>query len=281
MAKRKDIMLAYPAEEKRIKALGKDYILQPKLAGIRAWVKWSPETGSQLISSQGNEFLQLQHINHALNQLANLTEAKPAFDGELYSHGMPFQEISSRVKRKVAPHPDAESIQFHIFDQKTDQPQIERLRDLYPLFGPASVADCLQIVPNSFIRVGSYLGYLALQMTQGYEGIIFRAKHGFYQEKRSTSLLKLKPTSSDLYEIVGLQQGKGWCYDRLGAFLVKGSDGTVFSVGSGETLTAEKRLTYWKQGQELIGKELLVKHERIKTKDGVPFCAVACKVVEV
>lgn len=274
MTERKGIMLAHPANEKRIKALGKDYILQPKLQGIRAWVRWHPVTGAHLISSQGNEFTQLKHINSALNQLSNLTETFPIFDGELYRHGMLFQEISSRVKRNLAPHPDARSIQFHIFDLKIQKPQIERLRELYPLL------DFLCLVPSSFTRLEPYQDYLAARMAEGYEGIIFRAKLGLYQEKRSTSLLKLKPTSLDTYEIVGLQQGKGWCYDRLGAFLVKGSNGTVFSVGSGSALTKESRKLYWNLGDSLIGKQLLVKHEKITTKDGIPFSGVACKVLE-
>lgn len=285
MAKRKDIMLAYPAEERRIKALGTKFFIQPKLRGIRAWVRWTPAGFPQLISSQGNEFQKLPHINAALWGLAQSLRLTPCFDGELYRHGMPFREISSRVKRETQGHPDAASIQLHIFDEKRLlTPQLERFRDLLYTCNSflGSPHSPLQRVPIQNLSEGDDPArYLARYIKDGYEGIIFRSRNGLYEEKRSTNLLKFKPTRSDTYEIVGLEQGKGWCIDRLGAFLVKGSDGTVFAVGSGSALTAEGRKRYWELGDSLIGKQLLVKHEKIKTVGNIPLCAVACEVLEI
>ena len=65
----------------------------------------------------------------------------------------------------------------------------------------------------------------------------------------------------------------------LVAFTVQGDDGTNFSVGAGK-LTHQKRIEYWAERANILGKVLLVKHEDEKTRHGVPVCAVAVEVVK-
>jgi hypothetical protein len=65
----------------------------------------------------------------------------------------------------------------------------------------------------------------------------------------------------------------------VGAFVVAGDDGTVFSVGAGK-LNHSERERLWKNREGLIGKNLLVKHEMLKTKNGIPLCCVAVEVIE-
>ena len=133
---RKDIMLASTADAKRIAALGDKFFAQPKLNGIRCWVRWNGEK-AELISSGGNVFNSLPHINKALEEEYADSTHKPSPDGELYCHKMPFEEIISRVKRDY-PHPDSESIQYHIFDFKHTSMQYERLQMITDSFSEGS-----------------------------------------------------------------------------------------------------------------------------------------------
>ncbi len=115
----------------------------------------------------------------------------------------------------------------------------------------------------------------------GYEGAIFRSPLHSYEEKRSKGMLKFKPTESDTYRILGISEAiskEGNPKAMIGSFQVSGDDGTEFSVGAGK-LSHLERERLWKDRESLIGKKLLVKHEMIKTKGGIPLCAVAVEVV--
>lgn len=120
--------------------------------------------------------------------------------------------------------------------------------------------------------------FCSIFVAEGYEGVILRSYEGTYTEKRTVNMLKFKPTKKDVYLIVGVKEGTNRLTGMLGSFLVRGHDGTEFSVGTGPELTDEKRQRYWQIRDTLIGKKLLVKHEEITTSGGKPICTVALEV---
>lgn len=266
MRKRNNIMLAHPAENKRIENLGKFFFTQPKLNGVRCYVKY--QNGQPvLFSSTG---LEKQFLDHILWDLKKLPPFE--YDGELYTHGKPWEWINSIASRTKNPHPEVEQLQFHIFDIKNNKPQKERLSKLLKIY---KYLPSIKFTPYRHSNAETWYKWLNLYTKQGYEGIIFRSRNGLYALKRSPNLLKYKPTETDIYKIIRLIQGTGWCYDRLGAFEVEDKHGNLFCVGSGDCLTATNRLSYWQNAEQYVGKYLLVKHELLKTKNNFPQCAIA------
>lgn len=276
--KRENILLAHPAEQKRILSLGDTFYVQPKYNGVRCYTEPdSVNNTNYLYSSTGLRKVCLPTIEREIAQLPF-----KSFDGELYKHGKPWNWINSIASRTVGIHKEESELEYHIFDLRSDFSQNKRIAWI------ESLQDTIEKLNLTHIKVtqtwttdqSNWPAWLEdFTQEQDYEGIIFRHKFGTYEKKRSKYLLKLKPTETDIYKIVSLIQGKGWCYDRLGAFLVEDKHGNQFEVGSGANLTKDLRLYYWEHENEIVGKYLLVKHEKLKTKNGFPQCAVSVNVL--
>lgn len=274
---RTGIMLAHPATPRRIKQLGTHCIVQPKLNGERCWVEWYNKDTPTLISSYGNEF-KLPHITQALiDQGFQGLRA----DGELYIHGEPFEEIHSiaSASRKDL-HPRYREMEFHIFDFKCTEgrPQLTRSAVLQEL----STRPPLYTVQAYVIETKDWQDWAEEFVRQQYEGIILRDLRYTYVEARTPALLKFKPTFEDIYRIVDVAEGIGWCTEMLGSFILEAHDqpGAYFRVGSGKLLTKSQRQALWKERMSLPGKLLRIKHEGLKTSGGLPKCAVALEILD-
>jgi ATP-dependent DNA ligase len=270
MRKRTNIMLAHPAEPKRISKLGDSFYVQPKLNGVRCTCEFTPNGEAHLYSSTGLEKPFLDHIKQELEYFPRQT-----YDGELYKHGEPWNWINSRASRTENPHPLEEELEYHIFDIISEDPQYVRFKKLLDL----KSTKYIKIQSVNEVTQETWPISLDLYINNGYEGIIFRNKYSTYEKKRSPNLLKFKPSETDIYKIKDLVQGTGWCHDRLGAFLVEDKYGNQFEVGTGPCLTKEGRLSYWGWRNMWKGKYLLVKHELLRTKNGFPQCAVAVEAL--
>ena len=277
--KRENIMLAYPADSGRIERLGKSFFVQPKYRGQRCRVEWF-HGEPVLLSSYGVEFRFFPHIVEELKKLPQLP-----YDGEIYVHGWSQEEINTVANRTVNKHPLSEKMQFHIFDYQTEGVyQFHRVQKLLELQRDniAFQSEVIELVPTTFATRYTWQPILQDIMSLGYEGIIFRKMDSYYTRKRNVCLLKFKPTHKDEYVITGVYEAidkYGEPKNMVGGFTVKGDDGTEFNVGAGK-LTHQKRIDYWKDREEIVGKQLLVKHEDEKTRHGVPVCAVAAEVIK-
>jgi len=279
--KREGVMLAYPVDSGRIARLGPTFFVQPKINGERCRTeefKGEPV----LLSSYGNEFQFLDHIKDAIKDVWRAFGAVP-FDGEIYKHGWPRERIDSALRRTVNISSEVTSLEYHIFDIATEDPGPDQAARFWILDNLSSRS--IFAPPLHFVRPGTAdfdTWRIAAQeyVDQGYEGIILRAMFTPYAPKRSVSMLKYKPTEIDEYEIVALKEAidkNGYPKDTLGSFLVKTSDDDVFYVGAGK-LTHPERDAIWKDRDNLPGRILIVKHEKITTSGGVPICAVAVEV---
>jgi ATP-dependent DNA ligase len=281
MSRRKGIMLAHPAEPRRIAQLGVQCFVQPKLNGERCRVVWF-QGEPVLLSSEENIITSVPHINETIATHFSDWPVLPELDGELYLHGMRFEEIHSIVSRKVNKREDHYKIQLHVFDLKLpNTPQVQRFQYLMGDEGNTFDYGSVVLVPTYLIHTPDWQEHAGFFTETGYEGIILRDIWGYYEEKRSPYLLKFKPREVDEYQIVGFIEGEGWCAGKLGAFVVKAPDqDQTFNVGSGRILTAAGREHYWKHRQKYLGKTLVVKHEFLRTNTGIPKCAVAWEVQE-
>lgn len=274
------IMLANPATEKAMLRHGDFCFSQPKLNGERARVEWF-HGEPVLLSSYGNEFKFLQHIKEAIKGSFNYNRLP--LDGELYVHGWSRERIHSACSRKVNENPDTLKLEFHVFDYKSDQSQWARIHALTTEKSNIAFNWPLIYVPYKIISTApqTWMNQVYAYTQEGYEGGIFRNPLFPYTEKRFEGLLKFKPSETDNYKILAVHEAisqEGNPKDMIGAFTVQGDDGTAFKVGAGRLLHSERE-RLWKDKESLIGKELEVRHEMLKTVRGIPLCSVAVKVM--
>uniref|UniRef100_A0A6M3K9M5 Putative DNA ligase domain protein n=4 Tax=viral metagenome TaxID=1070528 RepID=A0A6M3K9M5_9ZZZZ len=273
----KGIMKAYPFEEKRLAKWTPPYIVQPKFDGVRCRslpIQTGP-TGNEtlLLSSEENIIYSVPHINQILQGIT------AELDGELYCHGMSFEDILSITSRTVNIHSDHRKIQFYVFDIVNKEPQmrrsiiIEKLRGMSPwlVVAPFWVCESLDEVIKTYDDL----------ISMGYEGIIVRHNNAPYVKKRSTFMMKFKPKKEDIYEIVGFVEEEsihGVPKCSLGSFVCNSGDGNTFNVGTG--FTADQRHYYWNHREEVVGKSVRVKYQYLIPKSKKPRHSVFVEVIE-
>lgn len=231
-------------------------MVQPKLDGVRA--KWN---GFQLVSRQRELFKQ-ETMPHIYEQLSAWSTKYPdvILDGELYSHGMPLQEINRRVAiNRQLPHDDVKSVHYHAFDLINDEDTETRqltLSQIYPLWVPVGRAN----------NEGELFSLLDKFVEAGYEGLMARAYNVPYLVGRTEALVKLKPWQYARVKIVGFSPGKDKYSGMLGAFIVM-LDRLVFNVSGG--LTDVEREAIMKHQGDYIGRSIMIRY-RDKYNSGIP-----------
>ena len=274
----KGIMKCVPFDEKRLNKWTPPYICQPKFDGVRC--RAIPLTTSLksneylLLSSEENIIYSVPHINRELSLLSLQCE----LDGELYHHGMKFEDIVSITSRTVNLHEDYNLMQFHIFDVINNEQQIRRQLIIENL---RNISMWLRVAPfwlcenlDDIMRVYEKL------LESKYEGIIVRNVNAPYERKRSSWIMKFKAKKEDEYEIVGYEEEmsiEGNPKNSLGALRCKSGDGNIFSVGTG--FSRDMRNDLWKDREALPGCVARVKYQHLTTGRQVPRFPVFVEVV--
>ena len=152
---------------------------QPKLDGMRALGDCRNQT---LTSRSGNKIKTLDHITKELPYDGVI------LDGELYAHGLSFQDNMRLIKKF---RPATKAVSYHVYDIVSDLPFRERHQLL--------ISICLKnlnliLVPTIVINNKEELiDFHAYNISEGYEGTIVRhGDEGYKLNGRSSSLLKLK-----------------------------------------------------------------------------------------
>lgn len=269
----KNIMKCYPFEEKRLAKWDPPYIVQPKYNGIRCRALRLHNGGWILLSSEENIIYSVPHIyNNLINQSPPFTE----LDGELYSHGMSFEEILSITSRTVNVHPDHKKIQFHIFDYVSEEPQTARITRLSTTQFIEPLINSPYWICDDLIEIMEVYNEL---ISLGYEGIIVRHFLAYYEKKRSTYVMKFKPKKEDTYEIIGVNEEiskDGIPKGRLGSVTCDSGDGNSFNVGSG--FSSNDRKLLW--NTKLIGKKVRVQYQHITSRNKVPRFPIFMEVIK-
>ena len=275
---RKGIQLAYPFEEKRLLKWKPPYIVQPKYDGERCRAIPIGEGKYMLLSSQENPFFSVPHI---VEELSNLGIDKE-LDGELYCHGMNFEDIHSIVSRTVNFHYNYRAIKFHVFDYVSEESQGIRLHNLVSLLTWTGHTTHLISTPYYICySLEDIIRIYDLLLNKGYEGIIARHLEAPYVRKRSIYMMKFKPKKEDIYEITGYHEEidkEGTPKSTLGSIECSSGTGDIFSVGSG--LTREDRINLWNIRELLPGKKLKVQYQHLTSGKKVPRFPVFLEVIE-
>lgn len=261
---RRDVMLCYPFEMKRLARWNTDILLQPKYDGERCRALIYNDNVT-LLSSEGNTIISVPHINEALLKIG---WSEIELDGELYTHGLPFEEIYSRVSRRVSMHSAYQEIQYHIFDIVSTDKQLDRLKKLESI--PTN--DIIKIVPTYNVRCAQDIIPLYDKfLSMGFEGFIVRHPLAPYKRGRSTMIMKYKPSKLDSYTILDFEEERdiyNTPKDCLGALICDSGNGSIFKVGTG--FTDDQRQVYWRSRDSLIGKSVVVKYQQLTTNRSVP-----------
>jgi DNA ligase len=278
----KNIMKCMPFEEKRLNKWSPPYICQPKFDGVRcrAIPLESPTLVNYvLVSSEENVIFSVPHLNEAFKTLTRYTGQVHEFDGELYRHGLAFEEIVSITSRTENMHPNYRDIQFHLFDVINNDPQYQRQITVENLRG--KVED-IQVAPYWVCySLDDVLGVYDELVNKGYEGIIVRNYAAPYERKRSTQVMKFKPKKEDSYVIIGSEEEidkAGEPKGSLGALICMSGDGLTFNVGTG--FSAQQRQVLWEDRESLVGKVAKIKYQHITTGKGVPRFPVFVEIGE-
>lgn len=227
--------------------------VQPKLDGIRC-IAYKTGDDITLMSRNGKS----HNLPHLKKLLEPLFKEHPdlVLDGELYIHGIPFQSITSWVKKI---QPETGTIEYHIYDQISPQSFKERIYDLGEKIAEMYSTDSLiTFVETTEVADAEEVTEFHGQYTRkGYEGIMLRAGDCTYKEGyRSQELLKVKEWIDGEFEIVGAKTGVGKCEDQC-IFTCKTQDGEEFDVKC--MGTDQERRQQWLDKEKYFGKMLTVK----------------------
>jgi DNA ligase-1 len=196
--------------------------MSEKLDGVRAY--WD---GKQFISRLGN-------LYHAPDWfVAGLPDVP--LDGELWIARKAFQRTVSIVRRQDKTDLWKE-IKFLVFDAPAREDPFERrLEFLADTLGRKPLPHAAHHPHDRCRGLAHLRAELARVEALGGEGLMLRQPGSAYAVGRSATLLKVKTFKDAEATVIGHQPGAGKHKGRLGALLVRLTDGKEFAVGTGFT----------------------------------------------
>lgn len=261
----------------------------PKIDGVRAVIR-DAVVMSRTLKAIPNGFVQ---DNLGLEFLSGL-------DGELTVGPPNAANVMQATTSGVMSREGEPAFTFWVFDFWTNQkmPFGERNQIMTRAFkdGALSKHPHVKQLPQELVRNEAELNaYEALQLKEGFEGVMLRVPNGIYKYGRSTAregyLMKLKRWVDAEAVVVGfkeqLHNGNEATTDELGrtkrsshtanmrpmgvlgAFMVRTPEGVEFDVGTG--LTAAQRSYFWAAKDLYLGQSLTYKSFPLGVKDAPRF----------
>lgn len=233
--------------------------VQPKLDGMRCLgnVKYA------MTSRANKEISTLPHL------LSFVKEIGLKLDGELYAHGLTFQENISLIKKYRAG--ESEQIKFHVYDIAMDAPFEERHDTIIDVLAPYvdndGVGELVEIVPTyKCFSEEDVKKYHEQFISEGYEGTIIRHTEDSYKfNGRSRSLLKYKDFIDEAYTITDVVPLDG--YPDMGQFECTMEDGSTFRAQAKGSFDYRREILTNKA--EFFGKTAEIRFFEF-TDDGIP-----------
>lgn len=248
----------------------KDCYVEPKLDGVRAVIYYDEEL--IVMSRGGKRYAAYEEIINKILTVQNLEFLEEnALDSEIINADS-FRKTSGAGHSK---HKDRSemNIVVNVFDyipveillsnaDTFEVPLIERKSFLEKNI---STFHDEVFKLNSYERVSFNKEDIEKRMNNlviaGYEGAMIKDVNGFYEKKRSSNWIKVKPVYTVDIRVVGYEEGKR--KNELGAFVIKCDDTEVISkVGSG--FTKEEKKEFWINREKMIGKIIEVEFQEIQ-----------------
>ena len=235
------------------------YIASEKYDGIRAL--WD----TKMLKSRTNKQI------HAPEWFINDLPTDHALDGELYIKRGDFEKTTSIVSKKIPIDSQWKQIKYMIFDIPSSKDTFEnRLKTLEKLFSDSLQANFLVLVPHFVIKSKNHMKSIFENIvSKGGEGIMLRQPDSKYMQKRSKTLLKVKPTDDAEAVIENMIEGRGKDASSMGAMQVhlQQNPKIKFKIGSG--FTTKMRKNFWFDKDKYIGTVITFGYKGFTAK-GVP-----------
>ena len=206
---------------------------QPKLDGMRALGDKS------LISREGTKIETLPHISKLI------AEIPFHLDGELYAHGLNFQENMRLIKKYR--EGETEKVKYHVYDVVSSEPFSKRYLNFIKWFNEnkAKYSHIIEVVGFSLIKDLKDLKVEhATNLGQGYEGTMIRWGNEPYKVGgRSSNLLKYKDFLDIALPIKAIEPAKDRPTWAVPVFEYKGKEfraGMKFSHAEREEMLKNK-----------------------------------------
>ena len=226
-------MLAKKFKEEKRKVKYPCYV-QPKLDGMRCLGK------DDYMNSRDNG--EIETMDHIMSELEGIQEY---LDGELYCHGLSFQENMKLVKKK---RPESVNVRFRVYDMISDEPFIDRYLALTEIVKNLKY---VELVPTFIINNEEDLKKFHIQfLAEGYEGTMVRwGNNGYEMNKRSSCLLKYKDFLDEALPVIDVIPFEKW--PDQGKVVCIQPDGQTFECGM--KFSHAERREILKNKEEYIG----------------------------
>ena len=165
--------------------------VQPKYDGMRCLKQ------KNILKSRKNK--EIDTMPHIMDTLAHLNEV---LDGELYAHGLSFQENMKLIK-KYTPN-ESEKVKYIVYDLVDTSLVFEDRYKLLKSIIENNESEHIELSPTYIVNNTDELNEIHSKfLSEGYEGTIVRIPYGKYEiNKRSSTLLKYKDFKDIACEII-------------------------------------------------------------------------------
>ncbi len=243
----------YKEHSKKIDWTGNVFI-QPKLDGMRclAIIK------NGIVTLKSRDGKVIENMQHIINDLSTIKE-DVILDGELYTHGLSFQENMKLIK-KYRPN-ETEKIKYHVYDVVSDNPfRLRKVRGFIK-----GLFTCEEVSTYNIANEQSLKEWHNGNIGQGYEGSIIRHSNKPYGvNKRCDSLLKYKDFQDTALEIVDITANDSNPLHGTPHFELNGK-----RFKAGVKMSHEDRIDLLQNKNNYIGKTGEIRFFEL-TDDGIP-----------
>ena len=260
------------------------YLCSRKLDGVRALII------DGKVYSRTLKLIPNKHVQELFGK-----EEFNGFDGELIIGEPNANDVYNKTVSGVMSHDGEPDVHYYVFDlyDQGESGYEDRYRHIINAHLPANIH-----VVESFMGhdIDNILQFETIVVEQeGYEGIMLRKMDKPYKFGRSTlkegGLLKFKRFTDDEATILAVtekmsNQNEAFTNelgatvrslkkegmvqaDTMGSILVKNTEGVEFEVGTG--FTDEQRQYFWDNKDELIGKTIKYRYQKVGVKEKPRF----------
>ena len=275
--------LAQDSDSHKKKLNGNKY-LEVKLDGVRVISVLYPNGRVDFFSRNGKELTNFKNLQEELSQCVKKNPINSAIvlDGEVVSKN--FQELMKQIHRKnVIQNNDATLFLFDIIKFESFKLGIEKIKyteriNLLKKWFQLNINETqkIKLINKTLVDLNTEKGNIYFKkfnnqaIIDGYEGIMIKDPDSFYECKRSTTWLKLKPVIEISLKVTDYEEGSGRNQGKLGAIIAEGNEnGKFFKLNIGSGFSDRQRENFWENREKLIGKIIEIRADSIsKSQDG-------------
>ena len=193
-----------------------------KLDGVRVISVLYPDGRVDFFSRNGKELVNFRNLQKELSKCieTNPIDSAIVLDGEVVSKN--FQELMKQIHRKnTVQNDDAtlylfDILPFESFKSGIEKKYFERIKYLENWFNRnMRASDKIRLIEKKLVDLDTDDGknffkkFNTKAIIDGYEGIMIKDPDSFYECKRSTTWLKLKPVIEISLEVTNFEEGTG------------------------------------------------------------------------